>query len=747
MGSPGATIAAVASPEGVLEDLTGCLQGWKRKFFTKKSGILKRKDVSFLAPDGEELRNKRQLDKYLKNHPGSLIASDFDWSSGGGSPGETPRRSARLNSKGRLSTDSIEGDAEEDAELIATKRSKRQSRENGKDVSSLKTPAKVDDGKDEVIQDVERPEVPAEEQDTLVEEVQKETAEKPVDGSILEKNGEVEKDTVTEEAKPMDVDAPRVDSKEVSAEESAIELKEIKAEQIVAPGEEDVVVPAADVTKVDAPLETAPEALVPHVEVTPEPAVAADLKLEEPAKEQDPTEQEWRGMCKWKDSSSRSSNSLQLCSTSSSLEESMWDPTDPSDMMAVKTALHLSAVPSSILCREMEQEKVIRFCKTAVLEQRPSSMYVCGRPGTGKSLIMEKVKILCTDWTKEANMQTPEIISLNCTSLTDPRNIYQKLLKPNQGTEVIQSSAVCLKEIKKRLCDSMQRSVNHSKRMLLMIVDEMDYLITRDQAVLYDLFRLPTFPNSCCILIGVANAIDLTDRFLPNLRAMNCKPDVVTFPAYNKDQILEVLNQRLEGLSFTVFHPPALELCARKVAAASGDMRNALHVCRSALEILEGEVREELTNERDPGCSAKEDKTLKYCQRTSSVLHKYLVQIDHMARALACTFRCPVVETIQGLPQHQQMVLCSAVRLFRRAKKDATLGEVNKAYLDLCKSTTMHSLAATEFSAICGVLADQALFKLGTSREERLRRVTLQVDEDDVNFALQGVRFFRNCLS
>jgi Cdc6-like AAA superfamily ATPase len=41
------------------------------------------------------------------------------------------------------------------------------------------------------------------------------------------------------------------------------------------------------------------------------------------------------------------------------------------------------------------------------------------------------------------------------------------------------------------------------------------------------------------------------------------RPDVVTFPAYNKDQILKVLNQRLEGLSFTVFHPPALELCAR----------------------------------------------------------------------------------------------------------------------------------------------------------------------------------------
>jgi hypothetical protein len=57
----------------------GCLFS---QFFTQKSGILKRKDVSFLAPDGEELRNKRQLDKYLKNHPGSLMASDFDWISG-----------------------------------------------------------------------------------------------------------------------------------------------------------------------------------------------------------------------------------------------------------------------------------------------------------------------------------------------------------------------------------------------------------------------------------------------------------------------------------------------------------------------------------------------------------------------------------------------------------------------------------------------------------------------------------------
>lgn len=58
----------------------------------------------------------------------------------------------------------------------------------------------------------------------------------------------------------------------------------------------------------------------------------------------------------------------------------------------------------------------------------------------------------------------------------------------------------------------------------------------------------------------------------------------------------------------------------------------------------------------------------------------------------------------------------------------------------------MRPLTAAEFSGMCTVLADQALLSIGGGREERLRRVTMKVQEDDVTFALQGVRFFRNIL-
>lgn len=47
----------------------------------------------------------------------------------------------------------------------------------------------------------------------------------------------------------------------------------------------------------------------------------------------------------------------------------------------------------------------------------------------------------------------------------------------------------------------------------LIIVDELDYLITKDRAVLHDLFMLTTFPFSRCILIGSAPMI-LSDILL-----------------------------------------------------------------------------------------------------------------------------------------------------------------------------------------------------------------------------------------
>jgi hypothetical protein len=45
---------------------------------------------------------------------------------------------------------------------------------------------------------------------------------------------------------------------------------------------------------------------------------------------------------------------------------------------------------------------------------------------------------------------------------------------------------------------------------------------------------------------------------------------------------------------------------------------------KNDLEILEREVREELANEKDLGCSIEEDKALESCQRTCLVLDIFI---------------------------------------------------------------------------------------------------------------------------
>ncbi|KAL8496274.1 hypothetical protein ACS0TY_020111 [Phlomoides rotata] len=68
--------------------------GWVKKLTPKKSGTPQKNEIVFISPTGEEIKNKRQLDQYLKSHPGGPAASEFDWGTG-----DTPRRSARLKTK------------------------------------------------------------------------------------------------------------------------------------------------------------------------------------------------------------------------------------------------------------------------------------------------------------------------------------------------------------------------------------------------------------------------------------------------------------------------------------------------------------------------------------------------------------------------------------------------------------------------------------------------------------------------
>ncbi|XP_075519576.1 cell division control protein 6 homolog B-like isoform X1 [Primulina tabacum] len=419
----------------------------------------------------------------------------------------------------------------------------------------------------------------------------------------------------------------------------------------------------------------------------------------------------------------------------------IWNPADVEQVRVIKEALHVSAAPKSAVCRENELNTILDFCKKCVKQEKPGSIYISGCPGTGKSLSIELLGQILVNWANEEQMQPPDILSMNCMFLAQTTEIFSKIL----GKHYSQKERNCSKLPLQLLHDLYSKKDALDVKMILVIVDELDYLITKDRAVLQDLFMLTTMPFSRCILLGIANAIDLADRFMPKLRCLNCKPVVITFRAYSKDQIIMILEDRLRALPYTVFQPQAVELCAGRVAAASGDMRKALSICRSAIGMLEAEIRDSI-NKSLSSTGKNEDQLMSADFNWLTTRENNLVRIDHVASALSKTFKSPAVDTIQSLPQHQQLILCSLVKLFRAGKKDTTVGELNKCYRDVCKSTSIPPLGIMELSSMCRVLDDQGIIKLGQSREDNKRRVALTVDQADIAFALHGIRFFRNCL-
>ncbi|XP_031504995.1 methyl-CpG-binding domain-containing protein 11 [Nymphaea colorata] len=193
-GGGAADVAGKQEQEVVSVDLPAP-SGWKKKFVPKTGGTPKKNEIIFISPNGEEIRNKKQLDQYLKSHPGGPAATEFDWGTG-----ETPRRSARISEKAKAA-----GPPEEEPKKKRSRKSTGSKADKEVHVEPESAPAKTESGNEEVMHDaVEEEKV----NDTGKAEENKEQQEgegKPEPEESKEKETTiVEKEEKTEEVAPSE---------------------------------------------------------------------------------------------------------------------------------------------------------------------------------------------------------------------------------------------------------------------------------------------------------------------------------------------------------------------------------------------------------------------------------------------------------------------------------------------------------------------------------------------------------------
>lgn len=395
-----------------------------------------------------------------------------------------------------------------------------------------------------------------------------------------------------------------------------------------------------------------------------------------------------------------------------------------------------SADPGRLIGREEERKELNTFLQNGIQSRSGQCLYVSGPPGTGKSALVAEV---CHGLKEYPGVRTAYI---NCMSVKSPEEIYVKLAEDSiDDAEGVGMDGIAY--VRK-----MFLSKKSSGPVYVVTLDEMDHLLTIDPEILYTFFEWSLHRLSRLILIGIANALDLTDRFLPRLKARNLKPRFLPFLPYTAPQIDSVISNKLRSLSssqpsaqsdYTPFvQPAAIQLCSKKVASQTGDLRKAFDIIRRTIDLVEAETKQkyqlnfkspEKTPSKkplgeNPNLSSSSQSLVDSTESLSflSPLTAPRATIAHIARISSSTFGNGPSQRLQILNLQQKAALCALISLqksnrcahqsvFETPTKPSssstapTIRKLYEVYRGLCqRENSLHPLTATEFMDVIGGL-------------------------------------------
>lgn len=347
-----------------------------------------------------------------------------------------------------------------------------------------------------------------------------------------------------------------------------------------------------------------------------------------------------------------------------------------------------STISEYLVGRETEAQQLRSFLELSISTNSCNSLYISGPPGTGKTAQTNlTLDWLCrdklaysdklansdkkVDGTHHIAGRSVKVIRLNCMTVNKPENVFHELytaIKGSNGNKKQQFDDFYTLLASKGDADS-----------IVVFLDEMDYLITKDQQVLFQLFHCASQMKSSVlktklIVVGISNALDLTDKFLPRLRSNGFNPQTLQFLPYTSEQIRMVVTCKLAsltdlekensqpGAAVSLMHPSAVQMCCRKCASVTGDLRKAFDICYKSIELVEQQAR----------------KQANFADLTLETAPKVL--LSHVARVCSLSFGDTSQQKISALNLLQKAVLCCLFDNEKNSAAKTTSVTVNELY-------------------------------------------------------------------
>jgi len=281
-----------------------------------------------------------------------------------------------------------------------------------------------------------------------------------------------------------------------------------------------------------------------------------------------------------------------------------------------------------------------------------------------------------------------------------------------------------------KLLEKIESFISKSHCQILLKIDEIDQIHALE--LLYRVFNWPNLPNSQLILVGIANELSLTDK-LPKLKLYKVSPLLISFDAYTKQQIANIIHARLSPHHTNLFDPKAIDYIASK-ATTSGDIRKALDICIQALDTIQ-EKYERL-------------------YVTDSTCPVIVIKVGDIAPIVRNTMSSKEIDTMKTLPFHQQLILCCMVKLAK--DREVELQNVLEKYRQISTSEDLPSVRTAEFLDMCQLIATTELVTLKSTEKKqkntinvscRTMKVEVRVSEEDLIFAVSGETLLSNIMT
>ena len=527
-------------------------------------------------------------------------------------------------------------------------------------------------------------------------------------------------------------------------------------------------------------------------------------------------------------------------------DETWWNPLDEAIVREAKGCLHVSYTGMTGLpsCRDKQVREISDWLNGCVKNTKGDALYISGVPGTGKTLAANAIVRKAVAGMQDVPLAPPVALSINCMRVETAKDVLSRIvagfrtaalqtitgrlgddplvrvpeneegivlegawadLSPEEHLRKIVHHPIMRKEQvnamaagKKRRSSVSETDLVKQTGLIFLILDEIDGMLSgrNCEEIMGSLLALASSEGSRLIIIGIANSIDLMQQLTrPGavFHRFNLKPKNIIFPTYLREQVSQLLQERLDALPGPVIDPKAVQFCARKIANGTGDMRRALEAASLSIDVAVKDAVNNSSNSNSNSAGAENTNA------NTNGIHapvKRTVGMRQMGMALnklsgGVGNSNEHVKAIKKLPVPQQLIMCAVSAMvgetFKargiedRVKTDnqpllgmkishncvslptymapesavvkpsvqlVTLVDIEQGQRSLCNSVGVEKYTPSEFSTAIEVLETMGLIQLSSKKAaDKRSRVQLKISEDDVWLALSDVPVLKSILT